>query len=113
MKYSTTNFATISVHILIYHFLKTGTATVSDLCFSLQETAFAMLTETTERAMAHCGQNEVLAVGGVGCIGRMFPQIVSEREIDVIYNTFAMPIFPHLCFSFFHAFKYILQCFNR
>ena len=26
-----------------------------------------MLIETTERAMAHCGQNEVLIVGGVGC----------------------------------------------
>lgn len=26
-----------------------------------------MLVETTERAMAHCGQNEVLIVGGVGC----------------------------------------------
>jgi len=39
----------------------------ADLCFSLQETLFAMLIETTERAMAHCGSNEVLIVGGVGC----------------------------------------------
>lgn len=38
-----------------------------DLCFSLQETIFAMLVETTERAMAHCNSNEVLIVGGVGC----------------------------------------------
>jgi N6-L-threonylcarbamoyladenine synthase len=55
------------------------------LCYSLQETIFAMLVratvsassaqiqnfaqvEITERAMAHCGQSEVLIVGGVGCI---------------------------------------------
>ena len=31
----------------------------ADLCFSLQETIFGMLVETTERAMAHCGSNEV------------------------------------------------------
>lgn len=30
-----------------------------DLCFSLQETIFAMLVEITERAMAHCDSNEV------------------------------------------------------
>nr|NVI71566.1 putative tRNA N6-adenosine threonylcarbamoyltransferase [Cucujiformia] len=38
-----------------------------DLCFSLQETVFAMLVETTERALAHVGSKEVLIVGGVGC----------------------------------------------
>lgn len=30
-----------------------------DLCFSLQETVFGMLVEITERAMAHCGSQEV------------------------------------------------------
>lgn len=30
-----------------------------DLCFSLQETMFAMLVEITERAMAHCASQEV------------------------------------------------------
>lgn len=44
-----------------------GTFTPSDLCFSLQETVFAMLVEITERAMAHIGSKEVLVVGGVGC----------------------------------------------
>ena len=39
----------------------------ADLCFSLQETVFAMLVEITERAMAHVGSREVLIVGGVGC----------------------------------------------
>ena len=44
-----------------------GTFTPADLCFSLQETVFAMLVEITERAMAHIGSKEVLIVGGVGC----------------------------------------------
>ena len=42
--------------------LATGEYTPADLCFSLQETLFAMLVETTERAMAHCGSNEVINV---------------------------------------------------
>lgn len=36
-------------------------------CWTLQETLFSMLVEITERAMAHCGSQEVLIVGGVGC----------------------------------------------
>ncbi|KAH7096089.1 peptidase M22, glycoprotease [Auriculariales sp. MPI-PUGE-AT-0066] len=40
--------------------------TAADLCFSLQETVYAMLVEITERAMAHIGSKEVLIVGGVG-----------------------------------------------
>lgn len=50
----------------------TGDAiTPEDLCFSLQETVFAMLVEITERAMAHVGSNQVLIVGGVGCNERV------------------------------------------
>lgn len=45
--------------------------TPADLCFSLQETIFAMLVEITERAMAHIGSKEVLIVGGVGCNERL------------------------------------------
>ncbi|KIW15542.1 tRNA N6-adenosine threonylcarbamoyltransferase [Exophiala spinifera] len=45
--------------------------TPADLCFSLQETVFAMLVEITERAMAHVGSNQVLIVGGVGCNERV------------------------------------------
>lgn len=50
--------------------------TPQDLCFSLQETVFAMLVEITERAMAHIGSKEVLIVGGVGCMFRdiLFPR---------------------------------------
>ena len=45
--------------------------TKEDLCFSLQETVFAMLVEITERAMAHVGSSQVLIVGGVGCNERL------------------------------------------
>ncbi|KAF2756023.1 putative tRNA threonylcarbamoyladenosine biosynthesis protein KAE1 [Pseudovirgaria hyperparasitica] len=45
--------------------------TKEDLCFSLQETVFAMLVEITERAMAHVGSAQVLVVGGVGCNERL------------------------------------------
>merc|ERR1719430_1909968 len=47
--------------------IKKGEYTAEDPCYSLQETVFAMLIEITERAMAHCGSEEVLIVGGVGC----------------------------------------------
>ena len=38
---------------------------IEDIAFSVQEIAFAMLTEVTERAMAHIGKDEVLLGGGV------------------------------------------------
>ncbi len=38
---------------------------VEDVCYSVQETCFAMLTEVTERAMAHVEKEEVLLGGGV------------------------------------------------
>ena len=48
-----------------------GKYSVEDLCYSLQETVFAMLTEITERALAHCESKEVLIVGGVACNERL------------------------------------------
>lgn len=45
--------------------------TREDLCFSLQETVYAMLVEITERAMAHVGSSQVLVVGGVGSNERL------------------------------------------
>lgn len=37
------------------------------LCYSVQETVFAMLVEITERALAHCDKKEVILGGGVAC----------------------------------------------
>ncbi|KAE8263171.1 hypothetical protein A4X09_0g7298 [Tilletia walkeri] len=56
--------------------------TAADLCFSLQETVFAMLVEITERAMAHIRSSEVLIVGGVGSnerLQQMMGIMASER----------------------------------
>ena len=39
--------------------------TVEDICYSLQEVAFSMLTEVTERALAYTEKPEVLLTGGV------------------------------------------------
>lgn len=39
--------------------------TIEDICYSLQEVAFSMLTEVTERALAHTEKSEVLLTGGV------------------------------------------------
>lgn len=45
--------------------------TLKDVAFSLQETAFAMLTEVTERALAHTEKKEVLLTGGVAASKRL------------------------------------------
>lgn len=55
----------------------------SDLAYSLQETAFSMLIEVSERALAHVGKNELLLGGGVGCNSRlqeMCKIVCEERE---------------------------------
>ncbi|RQD83708.1 MAG: bifunctional N(6)-L-threonylcarbamoyladenine synthase/serine/threonine protein kinase [Methanocalculus sp. MSAO_Arc2] len=50
---------------------KDSSAPLPDVCFSLQETAFGMCVEVTERALAHTGKDEVILVGGVGVNARM------------------------------------------
>ena len=45
--------------------------TIEDLAYSLQETVFAMLVETAERAIAHTGKKELLLGGGVACNKRL------------------------------------------
>lgn len=44
---------------------------LEDLCYSIQETCFAMLVEATERAVAHTGKEEVLLTGGVAANKRL------------------------------------------
>ncbi len=60
-------------------------ANLSDLCHSFQETAFAMLVEVTERAVAHTGKDEVLLGGGVGAnrrLQKMLEIMCDGRGID-------------------------------
>jgi len=51
--------------------LDSGEYTKEDLCFSVQETTFAMLVEVAERAMAHTDKKELLLGGGVACNKRL------------------------------------------
>ena len=44
---------------------------IEDLSYSMQETVFAMLVETAERALAHVGKKELLLGGGVACNSRL------------------------------------------
>jgi N6-L-threonylcarbamoyladenine synthase/protein kinase Bud32 len=51
--------------------LQKGCYRLEDLCYSLQEHAFSMVTEVTERALAHTEKNEVLLTGGVAANKRL------------------------------------------
>lgn len=75
--------------------LKKGGNKLEDLCYSLQETAFSMVTETTERALAHTEKREVLLTGGVAANKRlqsMIRAIAREHnaEFCVVPSEFAI-----------------------
>jgi N6-L-threonylcarbamoyladenine synthase/protein kinase Bud32 len=75
--------------------LKKGESKLEDLCYSLQETAFSMVTEVTERALAHTSREEVLLTGGVAANKRLQKMIKSVAEehdarFDVVPTEFAI-----------------------
>lgn len=53
---------------------------INDLCFSLQETAYAMLGEITERALAHTNKPELLLTGGVAANKRLVGIVIDIAE---------------------------------
>jgi universal protein Kae1 len=57
-------------------------AKLEDVCYSLQENAFSMVTEVTERALAHTAKKEVLLTGGVAANKRLqaMLKIVAEEH---------------------------------
>jgi len=60
---------------------------VEELCYSLQETAFAAVLEVAERALAHTSKTELLLGGGVACNGRLreMAEILGrERGVKVL-----------------------------
>ena len=66
--------------------VESGKYSKEDLAYSLQETVFAMLVETAERALAHTGKKELLLGGGVACNSRlqeMCKIMCEEREEKV------------------------------
>lgn len=72
-------FSGIVTHCI--NLFKKGTP-VDDLCYSLQETGFAMLIEVTERALAHTEKKEALLIGGVSANQRfveMLNKMCEER----------------------------------
>lgn len=62
--------------------INSGNYLKEDLCYSLQETIFAMMIEIAERALAHTGKNELLLGGGVACNKRLqeMAQIMCEER---------------------------------
>lgn len=63
------SFSGISSEAIRLHKLKKHS--VEDLCYSFQENCYAMLTEVTERAMAHTRKKELLLTGGVAASKRL------------------------------------------
>src|SRR5213593_4282630 len=53
---------------------------LADICFSLQETAFAMLAEAVERSLVQTRRSEVLIAGGVAASSRLKEMIGSIAE---------------------------------
>jgi N6-L-threonylcarbamoyladenine synthase/protein kinase Bud32 len=60
--------------------LENKTHNIEDLCFSLQETAYAMLGEITERALVHTKKPELLLTGGVAANKRLSNIIIEIAE---------------------------------
>ncbi len=68
---------------------------LEDVCYSLQEHAFSMVTEVTERALAHTEKKELLLTGGVAANKRMQAMLHSvaeehEAKFAVVPQEFAM-----------------------
>jgi universal protein Kae1 len=75
--------------------LKKGECRLEDLCYSLQETTFSMVTEVTERALAHTGKKQLLLTGGVAANRRlqsMIKAVADEHGVrfDVVPTEFAI-----------------------
>ncbi len=64
--------------------LKEEKEQLEDVCFSLQEYAFSMLVEVTERAIAHTQKKELLLTGGVAQNKRlqeMLGEVAKDQEV--------------------------------
>lgn len=61
-----------------------------DICYSMQEICFSMITEVTERALAHTAKKEVLLVGGVAASKRM-QDMMNQMCIDREAKLYVVP----------------------
>ncbi len=67
--------------------------TKEDLCYSAQETVYAILTEATERAIAHINKQEILLTGGVAAnkrLQKMLSTMAKDREVR--FDTVPFPL---------------------
>ncbi len=65
---------------------KIGKEDKIDLAYSLMHTGFAMLTEVTERALAHTGKKEILLTGGVAAskaLQKMIGEMCEARGVKM------------------------------
>jgi len=91
--------------------LQKGQCKLEDLCYSLQEHAFAMVTEVTERALAHTEKKELLLTGGVAANKRlqsMLNAVAEEHEakFNVVPREFATDNGAMIAWTGVLAFKY-------
>tara|TARA_Y100000310_G_scaffold341733_1_gene441833 strand:+ start:1941 stop:2792 length:852 start_codon:yes stop_codon:yes gene_type:complete len=73
--------------------IEKGEKNKEDLAYSVQETAFSMVTEVAERAMAHCNKEELILGGGVCCNSRlqdMTKKMCKQRGAKVIIPDFPL-----------------------
>jgi len=91
--------------------LKRRDIRLEDLCYSLQETVFSMVTEVTERALAHTEKMEVLLTGGVAANKRlqsMIEAIANEHDAEfcVVPSQFAVDNGAMIAWTGVLAFKH-------
>lgn len=78
------DFAFSGILTKLEQLAKSGKYSKEDLCYSAQETVFAILTEATERAIAHINKKEILLTGGVAAnkrLAQMLEVMAKERNV--------------------------------
>ena len=65
-----------------------GGESLEDVCYSLQETAFSMVVEVTERALAHAQKREIMLCGGVAANRRLreMVSVMAEEHYAEFYQ---------------------------
>ena len=91
--------------------LRKGTYRLEDLCYSLQEIAFSMLTEVSERALAHTEKPEISLTGGVAANKRlqsMIGEIAREHSarFSIVPTQFAVDNGAMIAWTGVLAFKH-------
>jgi N6-L-threonylcarbamoyladenine synthase len=67
--------------------LASRNAELADTCYSLQETAFAMLAEAVERALSFTSKKEMMIVGGVAAnkrLAQMLDSVCSRQDSQIV-----------------------------